>query len=133
MSRSWYNLPHRGKAELKPNRGVELAEDSTRDSRDEAEWVNDVVILETNNESELTVARSLLEAEGIFCFAPGEEGQRLIGAGPMRLCVPVEHEERARALLAHIGPARTGRRIAARRRVGRAENQPLQYASRDPP
>jgi putative signal transducing protein len=50
------------------------------------------------------VARSLLEAEGIPCSTQGEESQRVIGAAPLRLRVPVGDEEEARALLAHLEP-----------------------------
>lgn len=73
-----------------------------------AEWVDDVVVLETTDEGQLMVARSLLEAEGIPCFAQGEEGRRLIGAGPLRLRVRPGDQEAARALLAHLEPIEPG-------------------------
>ena len=73
-------------------------------SQDIAEWVDDVVVLETTDEGQLMVARSLLEVEGIHCFAVGEEGQQLIGAGPLRLRVRVGYQKAGRALLAHLGP-----------------------------
>ena len=122
MSHPRYRSPHPARAELDSVRDAELAEEATRDSRDEAEWVNEVVILESTNESELTVARSLLEAGGIPCFTPGEEGQMLIGAGPMRLCVPIQHKERARALLFPNGPRRAGTGVTAQRHARRAEH-----------
>lgn len=88
-----------------PECDVELVDQAARAPQDVAEWVDDVVVLETTDEGQLMVARSLLEAEGIPCFAQGEEGQQLIGAGPVRLRVPVGHREAARALLAHLEPA----------------------------
>jgi hypothetical protein len=69
------------------------------------EWADDVVVLETTDEGQLMVARSLLEAEGIPCFAEGEEGQQLIGAGPVRLRVRLADQDAARALLAHLQPS----------------------------
>jgi hypothetical protein len=86
---------------------AELVDDTARAPRDAAEWVDDVVVLETTDEGQLMIARSLLEAEGIACFAQGEEGQQLIGAGPVRLRVRVGDQKAARALLAHLQP--TGR------------------------
>jgi hypothetical protein len=77
---------------------------ATRATRDTAEWLDDVVVLETTDEGQLMVARSLLEAEGIPCFAQGEEGQQLIGAGPVRLRVRLADQKAARALLAHLEP-----------------------------
>jgi hypothetical protein len=77
-------------------------EQPARGPHDEAEWVDSVVVLETTDEAQLMVARSLLEAEGIHSFAQGEEGQQLIGAGPVRLCVRVGDQKAARALLAHV-------------------------------
>jgi predicted ATP-dependent serine protease len=87
-----------------PECGVELVDQAARAPQDMAEWVDDVVVLETTDEGQLMVARSLLEAEGIPCFAQGEEGQQLIGAGPVRLRVRVGDREAARALLAHLEP-----------------------------
>jgi hypothetical protein len=82
---------------------VELVE-SAPGPHDEAEWVDDVVVLETNSESQLMVARSLLESQGIPCFAQGEEGQQLFGAGPIRLRVRIGHEKAAREILARMPP-----------------------------
>ena len=87
-----------------PECDVELVDQAARVPQDTAEWVGDVVVLETTDEGQLMVARSLLEAEGIPCFAQGEEGQQLIGAGPVRLRVRLGHQEAARALLAHLEP-----------------------------
>jgi hypothetical protein len=87
-------------AERCPECNYELA--SQRSAQDVAEWVDDVVVLETTDEGQLMVARSLLEAEGIPSFAEGEEGQQLIGAGPVRLRVHVGDERAARALLAQM-------------------------------
>lgn len=81
-----------------------LVELTDRAARDTAEWADDVVVLETTDEGQLMVARSLLEAEGIPSFAEGEEGQQLIGAGPVRLRVRLGDQEAARALLAHLEP-----------------------------
>jgi len=75
-----------------------------RDTEEAPEWVDDVVVLETTDEGQLMVARALLEAEGIPCFTQGEESQRVIGAAPLRLRVPIRDEEEARALLAHLEP-----------------------------
>ena len=87
-----------------PECDVELVDKTARAPQDIAEWVGDVVVLETTDEGQLMVARSLLEAEGIHCFAEGEEGQQLIGAGPVRLRVRLGDQEAARALLAHLEP-----------------------------
>ena len=87
-----------------PECDVELVDKTARAPQDIAEWVGDVVVLETTDEGQLIVARSLLEAEGIPCFAQGEEGQQLMGAGPMRLRVRLGYQEAARALLAHLEP-----------------------------
>ena len=87
-----------------PECDVELVDHAARAPQDMAEWVGDVVVLETTDEGQLMVARSLLEAEVIPCFAQGEEGQQLIGAGPVRLRVRLGHQEAARALLAHLEP-----------------------------
>lgn len=64
MSRSRDRSLYPDRVELDPVRDAELAEIAARDSRDEAGWVSGVVIFESTNESELTVARSLLEAKG---------------------------------------------------------------------
>ena len=87
-----------------PECDADLVDQATRAPRDQAEWVDTVVVLETTDEGQLMVARSLLEAEGIPCFAQGEEGQQLIGAGPVRLRVRLGDQEAARALLAHLEP-----------------------------
>jgi len=93
-----------------PECGVEFVDVAVRASHqapepvDDVEWIDDVVVLETTDEGQLMVARSLLEAEGIPCFTQGEESQRVIGAGPLRLRVPLDQEEEARALLAHLEP-----------------------------
>lgn len=87
-----------------PECDVELLDQATRATRDTAEWVDDVVVLETTDEGQLMIARSLLEAEGIHCFAQGEEGRQLIGAGPVRLRVRLGDQTAARALLAHLQP-----------------------------
>ena len=85
-----------------PECAVELVNPAARASRDDVEWVDDIVVLETTDEGRLMVARSLLEAEGIPCFAQGEEGQQLMGAGPVRLRVRLSDKDAARALLAHL-------------------------------
>jgi predicted ATP-dependent serine protease len=88
-----------------PNCDVDRVDHAVR-PQETTEWVDDVVVLETTDEGQLMVARSLLEAEGIRCFAQGEEGQQLIGAGPVRLRVHVGDQAAARALLAHLKPTR---------------------------
>lgn len=85
-----------------PECGAELVGEAARAPREAVEWVDDVVVLETMDEGQLMVARSLLEAEGIRCFAQGEEGQQLIAAGPVRLRVRLADEDAARALLARL-------------------------------
>lgn len=84
--------------------GAELL-DLTAAPRETPEWADDVVVLETTDEGQLMVARSLLEAEGIPCFAEGEEGQQLMGAGPVRLRVRLGDQGAARALLSHLEPS----------------------------
>jgi len=66
-----------------------------------------VAVLVTNDAAALTVAKSLLDAEGIECEVLGESGQETLGlgplpgaTGPMRLMVAPEDEEAARGLLA---------------------------------
>jgi hypothetical protein len=66
-----------------------------------------VAILVTSDPAQLSVAISLLEAEGIECETHGESGQEVLGLGPLpgatgpvRLLVAAEDEEAARALLA---------------------------------
>ena len=87
-----------------PECNVELVDQAAGAPQDLPEWMDDVVVLETSDEGQLMVARSLLEAEGIPCFAHGEEGQQLIGAGPVRLRVRLADQQAARALLAHLEP-----------------------------
>jgi predicted ATP-dependent serine protease len=87
-----------------PECDVELVDETVEAARDITEWMDDVVVLETTDEGHLLVARSLLEAEGIPSFAHGEEGQQLMGAGPVRLRVRLADQEAARALLAHLEP-----------------------------
>ena len=69
-----------------------------------------VPVLETNDASELAVAKSLLDAEGIECEIRGESGEETLGlgplpgaTGPMRLMVAREDEEAARDLLEQQG------------------------------
>ena len=91
-----------------PECDVEVVDEAAGAPQDVPEWVDDVVVLETTDEGQLMVARSLLEAEGIPSFAQGEEGRKLIGAGPLRLRVRLGDENAARALLAHlesVGPS----------------------------
>jgi Putative prokaryotic signal transducing protein len=69
---------------------------------DEATWIDLVTVLSTGDQSQIRVALSLLEAEGIPCFANGEMIQGVIGyglVGPVDLQVRAEDEEAARALL----------------------------------
>ena len=76
-----------------------------------AEWVELETVLETSEPTRIAVARSLLEAEGIPCYARGDMLQELLGwgrvptginliAGPVQLQVPRERAEEARELLA---------------------------------
>src|SRR5258706_11941824 len=88
-----------------PACNVELVEATAAQVDTESDWSEDVVVLETVDESQLMVARSLLEAEGIPCFAPGEDSRQLVAAGPARLCVSPANEAAARALLEHLEPA----------------------------
>jgi hypothetical protein len=87
--------------------GVALVAEPPAVERDEAEWVDFVTVLSTGDESEIRVAQSLLEAEGITCFANGERIQGVLGyglaarlaLGPVELQVCTEDEEAARELL----------------------------------
>ena len=88
-----------------PECDIEVVDEAARAPQDVPEWVDDVVVLETTDEGPVEVARSLLEAEGIHSFAQGEEGRKLIGAGPLRLRVRLDDENAARALLAHLESA----------------------------
>lgn len=78
---------------------------------DQAEWVDLVTVLETGDETLLTVIKSLLEAEGVPCLLDGERVQDLVGfgrfipegnlaTGPVRVQVRGEHEQAARDLIA---------------------------------
>ncbi len=89
-----------------PECGVDLVEQLPQ-GHDEAEWVEFVPVLESTDETRLEVARSLLDAEGIPCLVQAEEGQAVIPAGPVRLCVRPEDEEAALALLEHLEPLDT--------------------------
>lgn len=90
---------------------VALVDQPPTPGRDETEWNDLVAILVTADASVVMVAKSLLEAEGISCFAQCWLVQDLIGwgrlpsgvnlaTGPIRLEVPRDHEDVARALLA---------------------------------
>ncbi len=79
----------------------------------EAEWLDLETVLETSDPALLTVARSLLEAEGIPCFPRGELLQELLGCGrlpsginlvtdPVQLQVPGDRSAEARELLAAV-------------------------------
>ena len=76
-----------------------------------AEWVELETVLETSEPTRIAVARSLLEAEGIRCYARGDLLQELLGwgrlptgtnliTGPVQLQVSPERAEEARELLA---------------------------------
>ena len=82
----------------------------------EAEWADLETVLETSNGALLAVARSLLEAEGIPCFAQGETVQEFVGwgrmpsgmnliTGPIQLQVPKNRSAEARELLAAVDTA----------------------------
>jgi len=75
-----------------------------------AEWVDFETVLETSDPTLIVVARSVLQAEGIPCFARGDLLQELLGlgrlpsgvnlvAGPVQLQVPSDRREEARELL----------------------------------
>jgi putative signal transducing protein len=94
-----------------PDCDVALMEELPPEDYDEAEWVDLVTVLETGDPVEIDVAKSLLEAEGIACFATGEGLQEFVGlgrlpggtnlaVGPVRLQVRSADEETARSLLA---------------------------------
>jgi Putative prokaryotic signal transducing protein len=79
------------------------------------EWVDLETVLETGDAALLTVARSLLEAEGIPSFARGEGLQEFMGwgriplgvnlvTGPVELQVPPERADEARRLLEATRP-----------------------------
>jgi hypothetical protein len=69
---------------------------------DDPEWVDFVTVLTTRDHSELAVAKSLLEGEGIPFFARNEEVENLIAAGPVELQVAPEDERAARDLLEEL-------------------------------
>ena len=97
-----------------PACGAELAEDPVPTAKDTADWVNLVTVLKTGDVSLLLVAKSLLDAEGVPCFAEGEGVQESLGAGriaasdmplgPARLRVHPGDAERASELLASLQP-----------------------------
>jgi hypothetical protein len=74
------------------------------------EWVDLVTVLRSNDESQLTVAKSLLEAEGIRCLLKGSGAQGIVDFGqltgaslamnPIELRVRSDDAEAARELLA---------------------------------
>ena len=81
-----------------------------------AEWIDLETVLETGDVTLLLVARSLLEAEGVPCFARGEQLQEFLGwgrlpsgvnlvAGPVQLQVPRERSHEARQLLRAVEAA----------------------------
>jgi hypothetical protein len=97
-----------------PACGAELTDTPSTGSRDQEEWVDLVTVLKTADASQLLVAKSLLDAEGVPCFAEGEGVQESLGAGriaasdlplgPGRLRVHPEDAQRARELLASLPP-----------------------------
>lgn len=97
-----------------PACGAELTDAPPSAPRDEGEWVDLVTVLKTGDVSLLLVAKSLLDAEGVPCFAEGEGVMESLGAGriaasdmplgPGRLRVHPEDVERARELLASLQP-----------------------------
>ncbi len=98
-----------------PACGAELVEATAPEAAAEtSEWVDLVTVLKTADASLLLVAKSLLDAEGVPCFAEGEGVQESLGAGriaasdiplgPGRLRVRPEDAERARELLASLQP-----------------------------
>ena len=99
-----------------PACGTELAErvPAPAPRRTRREWVDLVTVLKTGDVSLLLVAKSLLDAEGVPCFAEGEGVMESLGAGriaasdmplgPARLRVHPEDAERARELLASLQP-----------------------------
>lgn len=76
----------------------------------EPEYVEFATVLETGNPAIIAMAKSVLEAAGIECFAKGEGLQELFAAGglgahfnpvtgPVEIQVRLEDEEEARKLL----------------------------------
>jgi hypothetical protein len=90
--------------------GVDLVAEPPPAAVDTAEWKDLVTVLVTDDPALVPVARSMLEAEGIPCFARGDGLQDLVGLGrvggsnlvfgPVELQVPRGREAEARALLA---------------------------------
>ncbi len=81
---------------------VALVEERPVPARDEAEWVDLVTVLTTDDESQLKVVKSLLEAEGIPCYVQGEVAEETLPVGRLGVRVQVRPQdaESARALLA---------------------------------
>jgi hypothetical protein len=100
-----------------PACGVDLAE-GPADAGGEPRWVDLVTVLETPDPSLLMVAKSLLDAEHVPCFAEGNDVYESLGAGrvadsdipvgPGRLRVHPDDVERAQELLANLQPLAEG-------------------------
>lgn len=100
-----------------PSCGTDLPDEAPA-GRDEAEWVDLVTVLETGDPSLLMVAKSLLDAEHVPCFAEGTDVHESLGAaripeadipiGPGRLRVHPQDAERARELLGSLQPLQEG-------------------------
>ncbi len=75
------------------------------DAAGDADWADVVTVLRSSDSSEIAVAKSLLEAEGIKVLAEGEGIDDTAGfdhlSGFSRLQVERENEEAALALLAN--------------------------------
>lgn len=80
--------------------GVKLSTEPS--PRSAPEWVEFVTVLTTRDHSELAVAKSLLEGEGIPFFAKNEEMENLLAAGPVEIQVPPEHASAATDLLKRL-------------------------------
>lgn len=85
--------------------GVTLVVNPPPEGRDEAAWVDLVTVLASSDPSQLLVAKSLLEAEGIPCCLHEIMGVGRAAAGPDVAIGPVQLQvrpgdvERARELL----------------------------------
>jgi hypothetical protein len=85
--------------------GVALVAEPPPEARDEAEWVDLVTVFASGDPSQLLVAKSLLQAEGIPCslHEPMGVGRAVsspdLALGPVQLQVRPEDVERARELL----------------------------------
>ena len=90
--------------------GVNLTQDPpATEPEPRTEWMDLETVLESSDPALLPVVRSLLESEGIPCFARGELLQDFLGwgrmlgpnliTGPVQLQVPRERSEEARRLL----------------------------------